>query len=350
MEFIVRILFSGLMAFVPSQDGKELTVLLLNVDHGYHVADGTAVPHHKPMLIARAGTSAGQCPTRDESVAQFLFADKSLDVALDALEDAVGPGGCVWELKDSDLFLRKGSAGDPALPPLVIQRGVSGDEIVPTTPLGREDFRWVPDLKAICPTCTLDRRYVDGIPPGTKVVARFRLRSGKAFTYSVSRLGNQVAPVKFARLDGTGAASPYTQAVANWVAADIKVSAKSIEIAEETFAGGRSRSMNLTPDASGKVEVAVLNMPPYVPPATRNMGEPEPGKHFEVYFDLAQNPPARELRLLPHSGAANGVTYPEVDWQYIHPQASLGSPLLEKLRIDLSRTIPEPTLCPGSSW
>ncbi|HYR29743.1 MAG TPA: hypothetical protein VEU30_14840, partial [Thermoanaerobaculia bacterium] len=239
---------------------------------------------------------------------------------------------------------------DPELPPLFIQRGLRGKGIVPLTALERESFDWVPEVQKICPTCTLDRRYVDGIPPGTKVVARFRLRSGKAFTYSVSRLGNDVAPVHFARLDGTGAASPYTQAVANWVAADIKVSAPSVEIVEKSFDGGEKRSMKLTPDKSRKVEIAVLNTPPYVPPATRNMGEPEPGKHFEVFFDLAQNPPARALRLLPHSGAAADAKYPAVNWQYVHPEDSLGSELLAKLRLDLSRTIAEPTLCPPSSW
>ena len=42
MNFIVRILFSGLMALVPNEDGTELTVLLLNVDHAYHTSDEAA--------------------------------------------------------------------------------------------------------------------------------------------------------------------------------------------------------------------------------------------------------------------------------------------------------------------
>ena len=36
-SFILKLFFTGLMAFVPSQDGKEVTVLLLNVDHDYHI-------------------------------------------------------------------------------------------------------------------------------------------------------------------------------------------------------------------------------------------------------------------------------------------------------------------------
>ena len=354
MDFIVRILFSGLMAFVPSQDGKELTVLLLSVDHGYHVSDGTAVPHHKPMLIARSGNCAGQCTKRDEGIASFIYAGVPSDVALDSLEAAVAGGG-VWELKGSDLTVRKGSSRDPELPPLTIQRGVRASaagvpSIVPSTALEREDYSWVASAGQICPSCTLDSRYVSGIPPQGRVVARFRLRSGKAFTYAVSRLGTNVSPVHFARLDGTGSPSPYTQAIANWVAADIKVAGSSIEVVEQSFAGSRARSMKLTPDASGKVEIAVLNMPPYVPPATRNMGAPEPGRHFEVYFDLAQNPPARPLRLLPHAGAPDGVSAPEVNWQLVHPQDALQSELLSKLRLDLSRSAAEPILCPVNGW
>lgn len=350
MDFIVRILFSGLMAFVPSQDGKELTVLLLSVDHGYHVADGTPVPHHKPMVIARAGNCAGACPKRDEGVASFLYAGLPSDVALDSLEAAAAGGG-VWELDGSELFLRKGSSGAPELPPLVIQRNLrAAGSIIPANAAEREDYSWVASAGQVCPSCVLDPAYLNGIPPKGRIVARFRLRSGKAFTYAVSRLGNNVSPVHFARLDGTGAPSPYVQAVANWVAADIKVSGTSIELFEQTFAGTRTRSMNLIPDAAGKVEIAVLNMPPYVPPATRNMGEPEPGKHFEVYYDLAQNPPARASRLLPHAGAPEGVSVAEVNWQLVHPRESLYSELLSRLRLDLSRSAAEPALCPANGW
>ena len=348
VDFLVRILFSGLMAFVPSQDGKELTVLLLSVDHGYHVADGTPLPHHKAMVVAN-GNCSGDCPKRNEGAASILFPDLSSEAALDALEAAAG--GAVWELNGTDLFFRKASSGDPELSPLVIQRNVrAANSIVPATAHEREDYSWVASAGQVCPTCVLDPAYLTGIPPKSRIVARFRLRSGKAFTYAVSRHGTNVTPVQFARLDGTGTPSAYTQAVANWVAADINVSADSIELVEQTFAGSAQRSMKLSPDADGKVEIAVLNMPPYVPPVTRNMSEPEPGKHFEVYYDLAQNPPARASRLVPHAGAPSGVVTPAVNWQFVHPQETLYSELLNKLRLDLSRSAAEPAFCPASGW
>lgn len=354
MDFIVRILFSGLMAFVPSQDGKELTVLLLNVDHGYHVADGSPLPHHKALVLARAGDCAGQCPRSNQAIASFLYGGKPPDVALDSLETAIA-GGAVWELNGSELSVRKGSSRAAGLPPLIIQRNVRGTDggvprLVPTTPLEREDYSWIASASRVCPECTLDPAFLSARPPRNRIVARFRLRSGKAFTYAVSRLGTNVAPVRFQRLDGTGSTSPYTQAVATWVAAEINVSGSSIELVEQTFAGSHSRSMNLSPDASGRIEIAVLNLPPVMPPETRNMGVAGAGKHFEVYYDLAQNPPARPARLLPHVGPPDGVEFPEVNWQFIHPREMLHSELLNKLRLDFGRSAAEPVICPASGW
>src|SRR5947207_173049 len=123
MGFILRILFSGLIVFVPSQDGKQVTVLLLNVDHNHQLSDGSTLDQHKPLLLARAGDCSGECPTRDSEIAQFLFADKSLSEAEDSLEAAVAGGGA-WTLSGSELSVRKGSESDPDLPELSIRRNV----------------------------------------------------------------------------------------------------------------------------------------------------------------------------------------------------------------------------------
>src|SRR6266853_1021358 len=119
------------MAFVPSQDGKEVTVLLLNVNHDYQTSDGSALAHHKPLLIARAGSCSGQCPTRDADIAQYIYADKPESEALDSLEAAVAGGGA-WALSDSELSLQKGCSTDPDLPDLTIQQNLR-TQIIPTT-------------------------------------------------------------------------------------------------------------------------------------------------------------------------------------------------------------------------
>jgi hypothetical protein len=350
VSFIVHIIFSGLMAFIPNQDGTEVTVLLLNVDHNYHSSDGTSLPHHHPFLFARGGNCSGTCPTADSEIAEFMFADQSAQTALNSLAAAVQGGGA-WKLEGADFTVRKGSTSDPSLPTLDIERNARGSvngvlQPIPTTAAARRDFSWIADLKQICTTCVLDDDVFDAQPPAI-VAARFRLASGKLFTYSVARIGSNVTPVHFNRLDGTGSVSPYSQAIATRVGADIEVEGSSIQIAETKFDGSAGRTMTLTPDASGKVEIAVLNIPPFVPPAAPSTVTPEVGKHFELYYNLTQAPPDAETRLVPRAGAASGVpSYPEVSWYDIHPDSELYSELLNKLRLDISRSMYEQILCP----
>jgi hypothetical protein len=355
LDFLVRILFSGLIAFVPSEDRTEVTVLLLNVDHGYHTSDGSALAHHKPLIVARAGNCTGQCPKRDEEVARFIYVDKPLAAALDSLELAVDGGGA-WVLDSSDLTIRKGSANAPALPALSFRSGVRATAngvplAIPTTATELGDYSWVADMKKVCPTgCVFDQSILGSNPPAGLVAARFKLRSGNVFTYSVARIGADVTPVNFKRSDGTGSASAYSQAIASWVGADIEVSGDSVELVETTFNGDAERSMLLEPDAEGKIEIAVLNLPPFVPPASSSNEAPAAGRHFEAYYELTENPPASATRLVPRPGPAPGTaSYPQADWHVVHPQNVLYSELLNKLRLDVGRSVYDRTLCPPTN-
>lgn len=347
MSFILRILFSGLIVFVPSQDGQKLEVFLLNVDHAHHLSDGTALPSHKPLLLARAGACSGDCPSRDSAIAQYIYADRSTSVALDSLESAVSGGGA-WLLDGSELSVQKGNSSDPALPALVLRtnvRGSSGGVLksIPTTSTEREDFSWIADLDQICADCSLDPAIHDTVPPGL-IAARFTLRTGTVSTYSVARIGSYVTPANFKRLDGSGSASSYSQAVASWVGADVTISGATVKISEAKFNGDPGRSMTLTPDSNGLAEVAVLNLPPFVPPASSINDAPQVGKHFEMYYDLAETPPAIETRLVPRAGAAPGLaSYEQVDWSSIHTQSS---ELLNQLRLNIGRSTYDRLLCP----
>ena len=345
-SFVLRILFSGLMAFVPSEDGTEVTVLLLNTDHIHHTSDGAVLPAHKPLILARAGNCTGSCPKREAAIADFVYS--GVPAAADSLEAALsgqgnGNGGGAWVLNGSDITFRKGSANDPELPSLSLRTGVR-TTIIPTTSSEREDTSWIPNIKDLCAGgCTLDPAVLGNNPPAGLIAARIRLSSGNVFTYSVARIGGNVKPVQFQRLDGTGSGS-NVQAVASMVGVDIEVSGSSIEIAESSFSGSAGRTMRLEPDDDGKVEVAVLNLPPFVPPASADNEAPEVGKHFEAYYDLLLDPPARETRRVPRTGAAG--TYPQVGWQSVHPQSVLGSDLLNALRMNAGRSMYDRVLCP----
>jgi hypothetical protein len=350
LSFFLRILFTGLITFIPSEDGKEVTILLLNVPHEYHLSDGTALAHHKPLLIARAGNCTGDCPKRDSNIAQFMFADQTTAAALDSLEAAVGGGGA-WDLTGSDLSVRKGSTTAADLPELEFantRTSVNGQlQAIPSTATERQDFSWVADLKKICPSCSSLNPAIFSAQPPAIVAARLRLRSGKVFTYSVARIGTDVTPVKFERLDGQGSTAPYSQAIASWVGADIAISGDDIEIVDTKLDGTSSRSMKLSPDSTGKVEVAVLNIPSFVPPASTTNATPAVGKHFEIYYDVKQDPPTLGERYVPKAGAAASLAaYPQVDWQSVHPQTVLWSELLNQLRLNLGRSLYDRILCP----
>jgi hypothetical protein len=346
LSFVLKILFSGLMIFTPSSDGHEMTVVLLAAGQSHHLSDGSALQQHKPLLIARAGSCSGDCPTRDGDIAQTLFGDQSLTTAQDSLEAAVGGGGA-WALSSSDIALQKASSSDPDLPALSITSSArSSSSIIPSTSSEREDISWIADLTQICgSTCALDSSILGSTPPST-VVARFHLRSGSVFTQSIARIGANVTPVHFSRLDGTGTASTYSQAIATWVGAEIEFSGSGIEIVETQFNGDPGRTMTLTPDTNNTMEIAVLDLPPFVPPASANNDAPQVGKHFEAYYDLLASPPAKETRLVPRAGALSGATFPSVTWSTVHPTSAVYSPLLNSLRLDIGRAAYDRVLCP----
>ncbi len=351
MDFILRIFFSGLIAFVPNQDGTELNVLLLNTEHTGHTSDGSVLPAHYPVLIARAGGCTGDC-TADAAVAAAMFRDKSATAAADSLDEAIA-GGSAWMLDGSDLSINKGSTSAPNLPALVLEDDARGTvngapQIIPTTSAQREDISWIANLQQLCTSgCTLDSAILGSQPPAGLIAARLRLKSGKVFTYSVARIGGDVTPVNFKRLDGTGSPSSYTQAIATWVGAEIEVDGDDIEILESKFDSSTGRSMKLTPDSNGRIELAVLNNPAHVPPSSSNNNAPQVGKHFEAYYELYDTPPARETRLVPFPGAApNSQSYPQVDWHDVHPTTAVWSDLLNKLRLDIGRTMYDRLLCP----
>ena len=329
------------MVFVPNSNGTELDVILLNAGHTHQLSDGTRLSQHKPIILAR-GNGSGNCPQLDSAAASVLFADKPTSVAQDALEAALD-GGCVWVLENSDVSLVKGS-GQPDLPALQFQTGTRSG-IIPTSSTERADTDWLVKLSEICPDCGFNADVLGSDPPTDLVAARFHLKTGNFFTYSVAKIGADVTPVQFKRVDGTGSASSYTQAIATVMGADITVSGDSIRLVETKFDETSGRTMTLTPDSNNRVEIAVLNLPPLVP-ATPS-ATPGIGKHFERFYDVTQDPPASAARRVPQPGAAPGApSYSAVTWQSIHPQETLWSELLNALRMNVSRSEYDITLCP----
>lgn len=341
MDFLVRIFFSGLIAFVPSTDGKELTVLLLETHAAHSMSDGTTVPQHIPMLLARAQSCSGDCNQRDPVIAQVLFSDRPASQALDSLDVALDGGGA-WTLDDVDISVRQPGGGDPPMPPLFLQTSTRNGKPVPATSAEREDFGWVPNLKQVLPSFgTLNPALFGARPPKSIVAARLRLKSGRVFTHRLIRVDGKVVPLHFRAL-ASKRDTAYVQAAAGWVAADIRVPGDSVEVVAQSFDGGAERSMKLAP-RDGLVEMAILNLPPVVlpSPAEKRIA-PLPGRHFEMFYSLAEKPAAAKQRPVPLVRAPR-VT---ADFDALHPPDAVASPLLEKLRLESGRSTYDIVLCP----
>ena len=232
-------------------------------------------------------------------------------------------------------------------------RGHASDgslQLVPTTPAEREDFSWVADMSELAPGTGGFRAAVRSPepPPGCLIAARLKLRSGKLFTYSLVKIDGKVRPVHFRKPSGEGAEAPYTQAVANWVAAEIHVPGDFVEIVDQNFNDSdQIRTMKLHPH-NGVVEIAVLNLPPFEAPAPDAVAPlPAPGQHFQIYYDLVKAPPAHSARLIPYTSVTLSATEPQVDWGTLHPRQALWSDLLEQLNLSPRGKSPyDMSLCP----
>jgi hypothetical protein len=347
-SFVLRIFFGGLIAFVPSPDGKELIVLLLNAGHDYALSDGTRLEHHRPLLLARAAQCEGSCGATDAEIARYLFPDISAERAGDSLQQALLGGGA-WQLDGSELSIRPGGAGAKASPPdlelrQTVRLSKSGKPpVIPNTPQEREDFRWVPDLGKIDPSVGgLNPAVLSDHPPADLIAARLKLTHGRVFTYRLARVRNNVEPIQFRPLQGGGKEAPCQQALATWVEADVEVQGDAVEIVGGPFGGNEKRVMKLSPQMGGKagIEMAILNLPPLdhsLNAAERTtQGIPYPGKHFEVYYELMKMPPPKPMRLVPQ--AARTITQiPAASWGDLHPSKQLRSDLLEKIQMGIGR-------------
>lgn len=348
-EIVLRIFFSGLMAFVPAKDGKELTVLLVNATHDMKLADGSTLPHHTPMLLARAANCAPAPCTVDAAVAKFLFPDVSPGKAADALAKAIAGGGA-WPLSNVDVSLATAD-GPLEIRTTARRRTAAGaPDPVPMTPAERADFSWVPHLTAIVPGIgELKPELLGPHPPSSLVAARFHLRSGSVITYSMIRVDEKVRPIEF-RVSDKGNAVPYAQALANWVEAEIHVSADAIDLVTTNFDTGAASTVKLRPQGD-VVELAVLNLQSFTRPNPKAKAPlPKPGQHFEVYYDLMTAPPPHGQRPIPRLPATLKASDPQVDWIAVHPQNER-SDLLDALEMNprgKRKSSYDLSLCPGS--
>jgi len=343
MTFILRIFFAGLVAFVPSRDGKELTVLLVDAGPGDTMSDRSPVPLHHPLLLARARSCSGSCTADNPAKVAGLLYPCDGSNASRYLAEALA-GGTVRKLQNSDLAIASGEARtiQPALALTPDNRG-PGACGLPTGADGRQPFNRVADLGQLVPAAgVVNPGLLACQPPPGLIFARLRLRSGKVWTHRLARISSpivsQVPVFDFKTLGGGGKTLHYSQPIADWVGAEIEMEGDAVEIVERSFASSEVHTLRLTP-LNGLVELALLNIPN--PPATlcvdkKPMDMDVTAAHFELYYKLAKTPPPLDQRPVPY---AVGEPCPAA------PASGPASPLLDDLKVNLSRGFYDRILC-----
>jgi hypothetical protein len=342
MEFTLRIFFIGLIAFVPSLDDQRLSVLLLDARNGYGVSDGTRIPAHQPLLVARAGDCDGECGGETlAQVAKFLFPMKTATQAGDTFFAAVHRGGA-WTLDGSDLTIE--GVSPAALSPLKINRELrrvldGKPELLPQTPEESKDFSWIADLSKIDPDLgTVDPDVLAERPQKGLIVGRLQLTAGEVSTYRLVGVDDQVFPLGFRTLKGESAKASYSQALAEWVVAEIKVKGDAVRLVERRFDGKAGRTMTIKPENS-VVELALLNIAQgHAEPAAHAMDPVATvGKHFEIFYGLSSTPPSTFSRPVPQILSATAAPSPRA--------SDPGSPLLKALELGPGRGPYDPVIC-----
>jgi hypothetical protein len=335
-SFILKIFFSGLIAFVPGKNG--VTVLLLDTQT-HHLAGGAANAEHAPLLLARAANCKGDCARSNTDVATFLYPDvPAANDAAQALGDAID-GGTVWQLSGSNLSLDIPKDG------IRLVHVASADgKSVPDSEAERADFRWVPSLKEIDPQIgPIDPRVFSRHPPKGLIVARLRLTSGELSTYSLIQVQGNVVPIDFRPMAADGQ-SGYLRAAANWVEARIVVPGDHLTLSEKNFETGKKRQVTLSPH-DGVVELAVLNITSPVPSAPG--ASPQPGMHFQQFWELAANPAITEKRAVPQ---LSRVKVPQRSFDQLHSDDDTRKSLLLKKVFPASKSPYDQILCPMSQY
>jgi hypothetical protein len=326
MNVLLKIYFVGLIAFVERPDPHQMLALLVDAQQqNIAAASGERIPVHTPILVARADQCEGDCKPEHERIAKALLpAPQVLESQdqIDQLQRVLGDGGG-WILDSLDVRFSVPNIQAKSFPQLTVLRStpLSNPGIENRLPREAADFssfEWVPDLSKTQPTpLRINHRLLDdALPPGL-VASRLTLEGGTVKVYRLADVGNRIVPwglevlPQNSPLETLNERTPpgETRAMAVAVVVEIPLSACSVKVDARNIDPKKAqRSMVLTSDncEGGEIEIAVLNLPS----AEHTMHSPsgnapppasgiEIDRHFELYYELAECPPARAERPVP---------------------------------------------------
>lgn len=318
--FTVRVIFTGLIAFVPGTEG-DMTALLQNaLSTSLRVSDGCLIPPHVPVVEI-----FGDCTPKEHC---FRYDDSASVAGKRVLEALRNRGlfdsesGWVFagkysrehvEIRVPKSVTRKGKAtplggSDEVVPVTGLRKWVGGGpSVFPSDSCEAKDISWIAQGGAIQPAATQVDRDCMGTEVATcDLAARIYLDRGSFATCSLAEHHGEakVPSWDFRSLTSTFGNSSYVQALADSVVVSFEVEGKAIELVAMDFAKTEKAVAKIKPK-DGYVDLVFGNIPADWRDETLRgfCASSRIARHFELYYNLTDVIIPWNRRPVPHARA-----------------------------------------------
>lgn len=320
----LRLIFYGLMAFVPNDSSPtSLHALLVDARGHHYSSDGCKLPRHTPALYVSAedctveGETKGPCRTSPQ-----------IPRPLDEISGS-------WLLDGDNLSLEIVPPDGQRQRTLVAPRKDRNGTAIPITATESEDLSWLPSMPA-----PIDQNCL-GAADDCPIAARFKIDDGRVSSCLLFENDINVVPAFDLRpLDGSNPARLATdassaQAMTTAVLVTLQVPRNSeIRIVSTPLADscrGRkkpTRSILLKAGDRPTIDVWITNMPQHdhtMAPVDKLCEDHSIDRHYEMYYNLVSRRIPFSERAVPHSAA----TRQSGDSDEIQPRGERRCKLLE---------------------
>lgn len=331
MGFILKVYLLGLIAFVPSKDGSQITILLVDASRGFTTSDGSVFPPHYPVMLASAGNCHPSCASEIATIGPHVYMKAPVTdplVLMPSSDDPAGSleklvaGGGAWALSGSQIWLThrvpEGRSAPSSLQmatgrPAATGRTTGQLATMPGSAQETADFSWVAEMPRVSPAAgEVDPDCLRARPTRCPLAGRLTLAAGTFKTHKLTEFepasgGGGIAEFAFAPMVAAAPTPGYTQAIADWTVVEIAIPSCEATFSMLPFDGrGDARMVTLSPracDGEAVVEVALLNLPD--PSQLESLGAHAhsaatgDGSHFEIFYELSKDRPAPANRSIP---------------------------------------------------
>jgi hypothetical protein len=287
--FTLRLIFYGLIAFVPDSSGQGMLAIMPNTA-GMVASDGCPLPEHQQVFILREGTCASS-----------NCGDGKIFPVAPQHRFEIEPAYTIpwWEIKD---LATMAGGEQPALPDSALET---------------RDVGWIPLLPTVAPGAGGFPAVCVPWPEYCPIQAMFRLHHGTTSVCHLvhTRKEDPVHAFRFKPLVGSASSRPVVQALADAVLVEIPVLGDEVVITATPFDWSGTIQHKLHPDATGRVTLIAANFgAPHMVKAGGSGagGEPltsggercdatSPARHFEAFYALSEGSFPNESRRVPHA-------------------------------------------------